>query len=225
MTEVRKDSIAVNLESKDNRAMEKSFEEDFLPKTLKILSLVFISLAVVAGILYLGLGSYYYVQGVIGQDALSLTGFLVLGIVFVLTSLFALVLLSKKDKTFVFWSFFLTSLFAITFLFVIALVVIGLKENGGYYEPLMLSLISCEGLAIVVSSLVPLFKMLHKAVPLIAFFFTYIFETSLWCALFVFSFYLYGEAPVIFLLFLGLILERSAEFLAMSLLLPAWVKL
>jgi hypothetical protein len=205
--------------------MEKSFEEDYLPKALKILSLVFISLAAITGVVYLGLGSYYYLRGFIGQDPLSLTGFIVLGTVFVLTSAFALVLLAKKDRTFAFWSFFLTSLFAIAFLFVIALLVIALPETGGYYEPLMLSLIACAGLGVIVSSLLPLFKIIHKSVSLVAFFFAYFFETSLWCALFVFSFYLYGEAPVIFLLFLGLILERSAEFLAMSLLLPDWVKL
>jgi hypothetical protein len=194
------------------------------PIAIKALSLIFQALAAVAGFAYVG-ALFYLRARSIGLAGASFWLFAVLGALLGLLSLSVIFLMNGRKSVLPRWAFFANGAFCLFFLAASAYAITMIPKNGGYYKPLMLTLLALAAFMVLLSAFLPLYRLARGKAGLFLFFADYVLEIILWCVLFFFSFFMYAEAPGLFLLFLGTSLSRSASFLGLSLGLPDWGRL
>lgn len=172
----------------------------------RILAWVLIILAIVCGAAYLGISTYVHLQG----GTTSLLFFVLMGTTFTLTAAFSLVMLLSKAKPFVYFTFFLTGLYAL----VLDLVLLFTARHSGITSSIYVAaivILSVNILAILSSFVLPIFRLYGQPGPVWTFMVSYILEMGLWTA----TIAVYGMASSanwVFLLLCGITLLRSSQY-------------
>jgi hypothetical protein len=179
-----------------------------MQKLSRILAYVLILLAIVAGLGYLAISTYLYLN----QEPLHLWYFVLLGGTFSLTAIFALVMLFRKEKFFIEFAFFFTGLLALAMDLVLLLTCKNLYLARAPLTALKV-LLAVNILAILSSFVLPIYRLFNQNGPMWAFMVSYLLEVGIWISAIVF----YGIATVstpdwTFLLLCGVTLLRSAQY-------------
>lgn len=172
----------------------------------RILAWVLLSFAFLCGAGYLAVSSYFYCQG----EQVNLWYFVLLGSLFTLTSLLAMVMLIAKDKPFVYFTFFFTGVFALVFDLVLLLTLRFHPLTHLNYVLLLVFLLA-NILAILSSFVLPIFRLFGQNGPTWAFMVSYFLEMALWIG----SIAIYGGMSGFdwtFLLLCGITMLRSAQY-------------
>jgi len=172
----------------------------------RILAWVLIILAIVCGAAYLGISTYVHLQG----GTTSLLFFILVGTTFTLTALFSTMMLLGKDKPFVYFTFFLTGLYALV---LDAVLLLTLRGSGLSHTSFTIALVLLivNIFAILASFVLPVFRLFGQAGPTWAFLTAYILEMGLWIG----TIAAYGMASAgdwTFLLLCGITLLRSSQY-------------
>lgn len=192
----------------DNRTMLAQNNDIVVAKFSRILTWALIVLSALCGIAYLTLSTLLYLKGA----PLKPLYFVLLGVLFTLTSLFSSVMVIRKEKFFAFFTFFFTGGFGIVFsLALLLLVSHAAMETSSRIAVRVLFGINI--LAILASFFIPALRLHGRNGPGFLFFISYVVEMSIWiaCTAIYVSAMSYSN-DWIFLLIFGLTLLRSSQY-------------
>jgi hypothetical protein len=187
-----------------------SLEENYslMQKISRILAWVLTGLSLLCGLGYLALSTYFYLSG----SPIHLWYFVLMGTLFSLTSIFALIMLFRKEHFFTEFAFIFTGIFAVAFDLALLLMVKDVALSSAARTTLLV-LLSVNILAILSSFVLPVTRMFGKNGPMWALMISYIVEIGIWIA----AIGLYGYTILrtydwTFLLVCGITLLRSAQY-------------
>jgi hypothetical protein len=135
--------------------------------------------------------------------------FAFLGSLFSLTTLFAMTMLVAKDKPFVYFTFFFTGVFAIAFIIVLLFTLP--SRMIALNHTLLIAFLSINILAILASFVVPINRVFGQYGPSWTFLVAYFFEMGFWIVCIALYGGVYGNDWT-FLLLCGMTLLRSSQY-------------
>jgi hypothetical protein len=191
--------------------VEASKQLEKLARGTKIAGLVFLSLAIAIGIVYLAMGSVFHLQG----QEINLPSFIVSGVLFVLVGIFSLVLDLPSKKRMIFFSFFLSALLGVTLAIAIPLFLLQIPHETDLSARLVSLFLPLSILPVILSVVLSALLLFKKEIPLWALLVAYVLEAVLLTIALYFSFSLLSK--ILYILIFGLVFLRSSQYMLLLL--------
>lgn len=182
-----------------------------LSRGTKIAGLLFLSLSLAIGIVYLVIGSVVHGQG----ESLNLPSFIVSGVLFLLVGCFSLILDIPSEKRMYYFSFFLSALLMIAFAIAIPLFFLRIPHETDLPARLVSLFLPLSILPVLASCCLSLLLLFKKDAPLWALLIAYVLEAALLTVALYFSFSV--SSKVLYILIFGLVFLRSSQYMLLLL--------
>lgn len=199
------------LKKEDNKRVEAGAQVEKLSRGTKIAGLIFLSLSLAVGIVYLVIGSIDHVNG----GLLNLPSFIVSGVLFFLVGLLSLILDIPSKKRMYYFSFFLTALLGIAFAIAIPLFLLHSPHGTDSPARLVSIFLPFSILPILASCFLSVLFLFKKEPPLWTLLVSYALEAVFLTIALYFSFSV--SSKVLYILIFGLVFLRSSQYMLLLL--------